>query len=622
MWNEGVQCGTSLFPDLKDDRNSMSTPISIVWWRKIFVRYGQVIAVLMMITLVIGFGWNQFGSGRNNNVNSTAASPDKVVMKVNGLPVTQADYTQVVGRLRDAVPGQKYAAARGQAIDQLVLATLIKQMANQRNVKPAAAEIDKAVDQLKEQVGKNATDADVESFLQQRAGLTLAEYRDRLATSPGMLAPALLESYKAQQKVDDVELQNQNRQVKLDVVLIPTGKPMFAPPQKGQVPLTDAQARARADALLAQARKGSDIAALARANSADFSAKQGGLTEFRPEYRDTGGMAGMDMGSLGFGAAFDEAVHKAEPGKFTEVVKAGGFQTGYVFAKVMERKEDKPKDYDPRKAAEALKMQRAQKKVQDDLEARRKSAKVEMIDPDVKVYYDYANLMKIPQEIQMAQFNHTPNPPTQADFQKKQAEVDTELEALLKRHPDDATAALLVADAIKTRKQYAPGTTPAQREAYRDQMISLYLTALKSTEDRDVRFQLADLYAAKKDYPKAIEQYQKIAKYLKWSGESDSHGLMDQQQTYQRLQSGYTAAGQPQEADKMRQAATDLQPKIAMAQAQEAAQNKSQQAPGMSLAPGASKAGTLNLSGRPPGNGATGTASKGVPIPVAPGAKR
>jgi hypothetical protein len=594
----------------------MDKLVSISWWRSIFVRYGQGLAVLLTIVMVIGFGWNQFGGGSRNGGATGAAAPDKVIFKVNGEPVTQAQFARYASQVRGAKPGSEFANAQGQALQALIEATVIRQIAKQHNVHTTAAEVDQNIDQLRKRAGLKS-DSDWENFVQQKLGMSLSELRDEVANDPSLLRTALQQTEKANAKVTDADVTNQNQEAKLDLVLIPYGTSQFMPAPKGKIPLTEPQAKQKADDLYKQAVAGGDLAAIAKANSGDPSAAKGGDLDFRPEYKMTEGL-GATFGALGYGKEFDDAVHKTTIGQFTPVTKASGFAQGYAFAKVVQRRANTPKDFNPKKALEDMKTARAKQQVDDELETAYKTAKLDWQDPERKLYYDQNQLQVIPRQIMADQMSgKTEGMPSQTDMAKQREMVDAEWEAQLKQHPDDVNAALMVADAVKNRKRFARGTTPAQNDADRDRLISLYQLALKTTEDRDIRFSLADLLAEKKDYPAAGEQYKQIEKLMSYDPPYNLQTMQNYKTYYERLAAAFTRIGQPDEAAKMQHAADDLKPKIAQQQAIEQAQQQAQQQAQMQAAmPPAS------LPGKPNANVtvAPGQSSKPI-VPVVPGSQ-
>lgn len=581
--------------------------VSIAWWRSVFTRYGQGCAFLMLITLVIGFGWNQFGSRNQQSANPGAAAQEAVLMTVNGDPITQAQFQSVAARA-NASAGMPFARVQGEALKNLVTAAVIQQIAKERNVHPLDVDVDRyiaAERQNAEQQGalpKGSSDADWQNYVEQRHGMTLPEYREAISKEPQTLYAALLEDTKSKIQVTDSEVKNQNAQARLNVVLIPSvgGSSAMTPPG-GKKPLPDAVARKKAEDLLVKAKAGADIVAMAKENSADFNASKGGDTGLLPEYK-SGGPAGL--GNFLLGKEFDEAVHKTDTGKFTDVIPVSGLLHGYAFAKMAERKIDTPKDYNPKKATEDLKEEKAKQQLLDLLQAKTKAANVVVKDPDKKVYYDYAKLqdMLSPNQLDALQGN-TGNLPTKEATDKQQALVDSEWEDLFKRHPDDATAASMVAANLEAKGKAAPGAT--------DRLITLYNTILKTNEDQNLRFKLADLYKEKQQNDKANEQYQKIAKLMSYNPPFDAATMRTTQSTHQQLAAGYKSIGKTEDASKEEAAAAELTPKIAQANSQAAAQQKAAQ--GASMPP-------MTLS---PGQSATsGTTIPVPPAPKAPPAKK
>lgn len=579
----------------------MDSLVSIAWWRSIFTRYGQGCAFLMLITLVIGFGWNQFGSRNQQGAATNAAAQETVLMTVNGEPVTQAQFQAIASRT-NAPAGLPFAQAQGEALKSLVNIALIQQIAKERNVHPLDVDVDRAMAaerQNAEQQGaipKGASDSDWQNYVEQRHGMTLAEYRDAVAREPQALVSALLEDVKSKLQVSDADVKNQLAQTRLNTVLIPSvGGPSGITPPGGIKPLPDALARKKAEDLLAKAKAGADIAALAKANSADFNAKKGGDTGLLPEYK------GGQMASLGnflMGKAFDDAVHKTEVGKFTDVVAVSGFQHGYAFAKVAERKFDTPKDYNPKKALEDYKSDQAKQQLSDLLKAKYKAAVVVVRDNDKKVFYDNAKLEEMRQQVSMSGISGDTGPvPTKESLDQQQSHVTGEWEDMLKRHPEDATAASMVAANLEATAKGKPDAATA------DRLITLYTTILKTNEDQALRFKLADLYKTTQKNDLAYEQFQKIAKLMSYNPPFDAATMRTTQSTHQQLAAGYRAIGKTEDATKEEAAAAALEPKIKQATAQEAAQQKAAQGasmPPISLAPGQSAAAGTTVPVPPP----------------------
>ncbi len=548
----------------------MDNLVSIAWWRSLFTRYGTgcgwVLMIVMASSLVIGFGSSQFGGRNGNNGNGDSGNRDKVVAVVNGTSISQGELAalsaQAATRMGSPPAGAEFAERQGLLLDALVQKTIVEQEAKKRNVRASDAEIDKSIDKDREAAGyAKKSDSEWATFLESRTGMTLTEFREE--QSKALLEPALRQSFKSAEQVTEDEAKNQTAEVRYIPVLIHTSDPKN---------MTDEQARSKADALLATAKAGGDFAAIGKqSQDTGMGGKPGAESPFSPEYG--GGSPQMQMmGSLGYGKDFDEAVHKTPAGQITPVVKAGGFRKGYVFAKIMERRNNLPKDYNAVKAIDQIKTQRAGVKYDAFIKQQVKLAKVEIKDPDLKAYYDFAKLRRLPQEQMMAQMSGDTSAVTVSpqDQQKMQADVDREFEEMLKRHPDDPTAVQLVADAVKRQRQSAK--SPTESDQLRDRLIDLDQKILKTTEDRTVRFELADLYKEKKQFDLASEQYSKIGTLLRRDPPYDAQSMQTALDVHKRLEGSFRAVNKPTEADTEKAAQAELAPKIAAAKAQEAAQ--------------------------------------------------
>lgn len=527
----------------------MSDPIgkfvSISWWREVFQKTGKAFgygcAIVFAVPLAL-VGLSQW-SGRNTQ-NTGAVSRDTQLMTVNGDPVSMGDYYAVAGSVQMGAPGEEYANQAGHIIKQLVQQDIIAQEAKREGVKASDAEIDKAIQDLKVQrLGKNATDADLENLLYQARHITLAEYREQLAK--GMLAPALVDAAKKKTVVTEEEARNQSADVRLNVVLIPTIAPT---PMAGMPPdpraLPDAAAQKKAEALLAEVKSGkADIAAVARANSSDYTSKKGGDTDFMPEYKSAG--LPESMGVLGFGKDFDAAVHQAKAGEYTGVVKATGFRSGYAFAKIAERRNNLPKDFAPQKVVDQLKQQRAQEAVIKKIEDLTKTAKV-VFAPDrteQKAYYDYFLLSEMDQGSAFG--NPSTATPEQRNAQK--ALVDSEIEAVYKKDPTNTNAAILILDAIKL-KLSDPKTPPAEQTQLRDRLLPLYQNIIKTTEGADYayRFGLGDALRDKKQFAEAYKNYKSIARSLDLDIPTELKTMQDTVRVRQRLEMALKSVASPE----------------------------------------------------------------------------
>lgn len=527
----------------------MADPLSITTWRNMFTKHGSKfgwgLAIIFGAPLVIGFGWSQYAN-QNSGQGAALAAQNAEAARVNGAVITQGDFQRAflqAGRAQPTQPGPQFAQLQGGILDQLSRFLILQQEAKRRGVRASDAEVDKAITQMREQVlGPKASDADWERYVLEAQGMSPSEFRDYLADQ--MVGQALLTSLAAEEKVTEDEAKKQNAEVKLSYVLIPTINPDQPPmmQQKGPKPMPEADAKKMAEALLTKAKGGADMAALAKTHSADFTAQKGGDLGWQKEF--------ISSAFPMQGKEFAEAVRKTEKGKFTEVVQVKGFQPGFAFAKVTGRRNDLPKEFDAKKAVETLKQERAQEKLTALFKDLYKQAKIEVKDPDKKAYYDYFQLRSKEQQQMMAQFGQGGDDvPTKEEIEKLKAEVDRELEEMQKRNPKDATVALLLIDALKA-KRMDPKTPAADREKTNDRLMELMKVALEGTENRDLRFELADMYRQKKQNTEAEAQYAMIARLQNARPPYNLQTATEANQVHRRLVAAFNSVSKPEEAEK------------------------------------------------------------------------
>ncbi len=559
----------------------MADPFSIQTWRNIFTKHGRKfgwgLTFVFGIPLVIGFGLSGYG-GRNQQNASMESKQNSAVAEVNGEPISQKQFVQVASQFtRNSQPGEQFAQAQGTAMKGLISTVLMQQEAKKRNIRASDADIDRTLKEQRDKIMPKGTDSEWEQKIEELTGMSMSDFREEIGKE--LLGKALLAQLVSEEKVSPDEVKNQNEEVKLNLVIIPTVSSSPIPQStKGPKPLPDADAKKKAEDLLAKVKSGADIAVIAKENSSDFNAKQGGLIDFRPEYKENPQMA--MFGVLGYGKDFDQEVHKTPTGQFTNVIKIGGFSSGYGFAKIAERRNVSPKDFDPKKVELQLKQERATKKRGELLDALLKSAKIDIKDPDKKAFYDFVSLEEMRQEQAMAQFGQgdKTKAPALDEVNKKQVDVNKEFEEMVKRHPDDATAALVLADMLK-QKRAAKETSPSEGTQMRDRIIALYESALKSTENRDIRFELAGLYHEEQKNDLAQKQYDMIARIMKDDPPYDLNTMHSAQDVLRKLQTGYLSINKTEEAGKAQAEAASLTTQIAEEQKKQDAANKAAQAP-------------------------------------------
>ena len=506
---------------------------SISWWRNIFQKGGRAFglgcALVFVLPILLQAGFNLRGNKNPQGDSSVTGT----LCTVNGDPVTQKDLATIPAESLGGTPGRTHASQYGGAIYSLVVHKVIEQKIKKLNVHASDADIDRMVAKQREAlVGPKASDSDWETFLSQRKNLTLAEFREQMVGQADV--QALLDKYKAAEQVSPDDAKAQYSEIQAGVVYVASGP---TPNNPKAPPVSDADALKKANDLRVKAAAGTDIKAILAGFGKDPAAQGAikAMTEWRPEYQKGG--QETPFGVLFYGPDFDKAMQKTAKGGVSEVVKASGFQQGYVFGKVLDRRVNLPKDFDVKKEIAALQEQRGFKKLDAEVQAEVKAAKV--IFPadqiDKKAYYDYARLDVMQGMLRNTMGAPGPNTPTQAEFKTLQDQISADFEEALKKHPEDATACLMVASNLQA-KQFS--AKPEEQGAIRDQLIKLYETAFKSFEDTDLRFTLADLYRDKHDDKSAYGIYQKVDKLLNSDPPYDMATRQKQLTWRQRLAAG------------------------------------------------------------------------------------
>jgi len=541
--------------------------LSVGAMRNFFNRFGNGCALIILgafaASLVLGYN-SGFGNRGNNGRGETA---NNVIATVNGQNLTESEFQEMYSRLtgrNSPDVGRTYAAAQGETMMNLIEKAVILQEADRRHAHPLDADIDKELDRQREGVSKQMnkpkmSDQEWESFLETNAHITAADLRERLAKD--LIPVALLNQLKADEKVTEAEARNQNAQVHLEMVEVPYQDPSSPPPPnaKNKPTLTEAEAKQKIDAYYQDIKSGKDIVKIARANPYDKEgAKRGGDAGSIAEYPNSGqGGFSIDLNLL-YGPEFAAAIHKLTDGQTTEVLKMGGLEKGkFAIAKLVARKVETPKDFDIKKAIAAVAQQRATQKFTQLIRALTKSAKIDIKDPDKKTYYDFAKMERASSDtIQDMQNGIASTPPTKAETDAQAALVNKEFEDMLKRHPDDVTAAIMVAENLKNHRM-EPGV--------QDRLLTLNELIAKSTDDYDRHFELADAYREKKQYDKAKIHLDRIARLISYNTPIDLDQMKKADTTYRRLESSYRSIDATPEADKMKQIIAELQTKMTAA---------------------------------------------------------
>jgi peptidyl-prolyl cis-trans isomerase C len=250
-----------------------------------------------------------------------AQLPD-VLAKVNGEDVKKSDFDMLVKDMelgQGPIPAERRDEILRGTLDRLITYTLLSQEAKARKVVATDTEVEERLKQMQQQfpneeafkkalAERNMTIDRLRSDT--RNDLVISKMMDaEVSTTPGASDAEAKDFYEK-----NPDKFKQPEQVRASHILIRVDENADAAAKQ--------KALARIQALLKRAKAGEDFAALAKQNSQDGSAAQGG-----------------DLNYFGRGQmvpAFDEAAFKLKPGEISDVVTT---QFGYHIIKVTDHKD-------------------------------------------------------------------------------------------------------------------------------------------------------------------------------------------------------------------------------------------------------------------------------------------
>jgi peptidyl-prolyl cis-trans isomerase C len=288
----------------------------------------------------------------------------EVLAKVNGQPVTKVEFDRLIKNVeagRGPIPADKRDEVFRAALDQLITYNVLKQEAAARKLTVSDADVDAQVAQMQKQfpneaefnkalAARNATVAQLKADA--RVDMTINKLMEAELTTATAATDADAQDFYAK----NPDKFKQGETVRASHILIEA--------KEGVDEATRKAARARIDGILKRVKGGEDFAALARENSADGSAAQGGDLGFFPR----GQMV----------PAFDQAVFALKPGEISDVVTT---QFGYHIIKLTEKKEASmiPLEQVKPRVLEFLTNQKKQERVDSFINAAKKRAKIEVL---------------------------------------------------------------------------------------------------------------------------------------------------------------------------------------------------------------------------------------------------
>ena len=291
-----------------------------------------------------------------------AQLPD-VLARVNGQPVTKVDFDRLIKNMeagRGAIPAERRDEVLRGALDQLITYSVLKQEAVSRKFAVTDADVDAQVATMQKQF---PTQAEFDKALSAR-NTTVEQLKAdaRIDMAINKMMEAEVANAVAATDIDAKDFYDKNpdkftqpESIRASHILLLT---------KDADEAGKKAARTKIDALLKRAKAGEDFAALAKENSQDGSASQGGDLGFFPRGRMV--------------PEFDQAVFALKPGEISEVV---GTQFGYHIIKLTEKKDGSTVPFDQVKpqVVEYLSNQKKQQRVDTFIDDAKKRAKIEVL---------------------------------------------------------------------------------------------------------------------------------------------------------------------------------------------------------------------------------------------------
>lgn len=293
------------------------------------------------------------------------ATLPEVIARVNGEEIKKAELqdaiTSLEGQAGRPVPAEERDQVFRAVLNQLVTGHVLLQESRTRKVTVADTEIEAKIGELRQRF---PTEDEFKKALASR-NLTVEKIREELRKQ--LVIEKMIETEVTPQvSVNDQDVKNfydqnpaqfqQPEQYRASHILVMV-------PQ-GATPAQKQEARGKIDGVLKQVKAGGDFAELARANSQDGSASQGGDLNF------------FSRGQMV--EPFQKAVESLQVGQVSEVVET---QFGFHIIKLTEKKPGRtvPLAEVNKKIAEYLVMQQKQQRATGFVESLRAKSKVEIL---------------------------------------------------------------------------------------------------------------------------------------------------------------------------------------------------------------------------------------------------
>jgi parvulin-like peptidyl-prolyl isomerase len=421
----------------------------------------------------------------------------RIIAEVNGEPIQREQFEMMVSersRERSMVSGDALASigVRRQVFDEQVQQILIAQAAEKEGIRISDRDLDREFDKLVDQQvkqereraaqGKEMTDQQFEMVIRSAMGKSVAEWREELKQNWEPRKPLLRQALLQQKLVEkvanvpnpsDEELKRSFDLLTIRHILVSTGN------------RTEEQARKRAEEILQKVRSGADFAKLAKEFSDDPGSKQNG-----------GSLGDIPRSQIAmrFVPEFAKAVEALQPGQVSDLVKT---EYGFHIIRLDGVKPNVPADFEKNKAEYAKQYVETLRnaKWQQYLAQLRRTAKIEILDPEIKAYEVLDELGR------------------KAGTPEYAAALDKAISAFEKATQEmPSVEAMVVLGELYRAQSEMPGLAEPARQKARENAITAWQNALQRIESVQLRMSLAELYRKNKQDDLAIKQYEEVGK--------------------------------------------------------------------------------------------------------------
>jgi peptidyl-prolyl cis-trans isomerase C len=292
-----------------------------------------------------------------------AQLPD-VLATVNGQPVTKTDFDRLLKNMeagRGPIPAERRDEVMRAALDQLITYNVMKQEAAARKLTVSDTDVDGQIASMRKQFPSEAEFSKALAARNTTVDQLKADARIDMVINKMMEAELATTAAATEAEAKDFYDKNPDRfkqpeGVRASHILIMANEKADEATKKA--------ARAKIDGILKRVKAGEDFAALAKENSQDGSASQGGDLGFFQKGRMV--------------PAFDQAAFALKPGEVSDVVTT---EFGYHIIKLTEKKDASTVPFDQVKpqVLEFLSNQKKQQRVDTFIQDAKKRAKIEVL---------------------------------------------------------------------------------------------------------------------------------------------------------------------------------------------------------------------------------------------------